>query len=325
MKNRMIVAAALCAATLAAAQPARAGDYPSKPITLVAPFAPGASADGIARILARELSASFGQSVIVENRPGGGGAVGLLSMSHAKADGYTLGLGATGAIVINPHLPNAAPLHPEKDLTPVAKVANIPLVLIAGKSTGYKNLKDMIAAAKAASNAPLSLATAGQYTAQHLSGELVARMAGIRLTAVPYRGSGPAVTDVLGGQIGLAVVDLTSSYPHIKSGSLVALGVTTAARSRVAPEIPTIAEAGIPGYAAPAWMGLFAPAGLPGDIAGKIAGAVKAALDKPEVQQQIANLAAEPDYADPQAFATFTAAESDRWKQLLQSISVSPK
>lgn len=318
MKNRLIALACgwlLCAAPAAWAEP-----FPAKPITLIVPFAPGASADGVGRVIARELSESLHQSVIVENRPGGGGAVGLMTVARAKPDGYTLGIGATGAIAVNPHLPDASPLKPEKDLTPVARLADIPLVLIAGKQTGYKNLKDMIAAAKASAAAPLTFATTGQYTSQHLAGELVASMAGIKLTAVPYRGSGPAVTDVLGGQIGLAVVDLTSSYPHIKQGSVIALGVTTAGRSSIAPEIPTIAQAGIAGYEAPGWMGLFAPAGLPADISARLATAVKTALDKPDVRQQFINLAVESAYADPQAFAAFTTRESERWKKILQAM-----
>ena len=163
--------------------------------------------------------------------------------------------------------------------------------------------------------------TPGQYTAQHLSGELLARMAGIRMNAVPYRGSGPAVTDLLGGQIGVAVVDLTSAYPHIKTGDLVALGTTGARRSAVAPELPTIAEGGVAGYDAPAWMGLFAPAGIPPAVADKVSAAVKSALAQPDVRKRLINLAAEPDYMGPQDFSHFIARESNRWEQLLKSIN----
>ncbi|MBV6304634.1 tripartite tricarboxylate transporter substrate binding protein [Candidimonas humi] len=295
--------------------------FPDRPITLVVPFAAGASADGIGRVLAQELSTSLGQPVIVRNQPGGGGAVGLMAVAHSQPDGYTLGLGATGAIAINPHIPNAAPLKPNKDLAPVAKLADVPLVIVAGKRTGYKNLKDMLDKARAHPQDPIIFGTPGQYTAQHLSGELLARMAGIRMNAVPYRGSGPAVTDLLGGQIGVAVVDLTSAYPHIKTGDLVALGTTGARRSAVAPELPTIAEGGVAGYDAPAWMGLFAPAGIPPAAADKVSAAVKAALAQPEVRKRLINLAAEPDYMGPQDFSRFIARESNRWEQLLKSIN----
>lgn len=320
--KKNFIKATLGFVSVAALAPALAQDYPSKPITMVVPFAPGASADGIARILAREMSASVGQPVVVENKPGGGGAVGLMSVAHAKPDGYTVGLGATGAIAVNPHLPDAAPLKPQKDLTAVAKLANIPLVMIAGKKTGFSSLSEVIKAAKADPSKPLIYGTSGQYTSQHLAGELIGKMSGIKLNAVPYRGSGPAVTDVLGGQINYAVVDLTSAYPHIKNGSVVALGVTSAERTKIAPDLPTISEGGVQGYDAPAWMGLFAPAGLPKNIADKLADTVQKSLAKPEVQKQILALAAEPDYMGPEAFASFTANESQRWANLIKSIPV---
>ncbi|MBV7483449.1 tripartite tricarboxylate transporter substrate binding protein [Bordetella sp. BOR01] len=310
-------------AALLVAHAACAQSYPARPITLVVPFAAGASADGIARVLAKDMSASLGQPVVVENKPGGGGAVGLIVVSHAKPDGYTLGLGATGAIAVNPHLPGASPLKPDQDLAAVAKLANVPLVMVAGKATGYASLKALFEKAGSKPGEALIYGTPGQYTAQHLAGELIGEMAGMKMSAVPYRGSGPAVTDVLGGQIGLAVVDLTSAYPHVKSGALIALGVTSAQRTKVAPDLPTIAEGGLAGYDAPAWMGLFGPAGLPPAVANKVADAVREALGKPAVQQQVIGLAAEPDYADAEHFAAFTRAESQRWGQLLQSISVS--
>lgn len=305
----------------AIAQTVCAQTYPAKPITLIVPFAPGASADGIARLLSKELSTTLGQPVIVENKPGAGGTVGLLSVAHAKPDGYTLGMGATGAIAVNPHLPDPSTLKPQTDLAAVAKLANIPLVLIAGKAAGYSTLKDMLEKARAHPKDTVIYGTPGQYTSQHLSVELMARMAGIKMSAVPYRGSGPAVTDVLGGQIGVAMVDLTSAYPHIKSGALIALGVTSAKRSKVAPDLPTIAEAGVPGYDAPAWMGLFAPAGVQPEIINKISNAVKIALAKPEVQQKMIFLAADPSYENAEDFSKFTQAESKKWGHLLQSIS----
>jgi len=266
LSARALASAALALCAFAAtAQP-----FPSKPVTLVVPFAPGASADGIARIVGRELSTALGQPVVVDNKPGGGGATGLIGVAKAAPDGYTIGMGATGAIVVNPNLPDAAPLKPQEQLAPVAKVADIPLVLVAGAKTGLRDLRGFIEKARATPEGT-SYGTTGQYTAQHLAGELLASMAKLKLVAVPYRGSGPAVTDLLGGQLPVAVVDLTSAYPHIKSGALVALGVTSATRSAVAPEIPTLAEGGVPGYSATAWMGLFAPAKAPPEAIEKLA------------------------------------------------------
>ena len=319
------LARALGASALAlAAAAASAQAFPSKPVTIVVPFAPGASADGIARIVGRELSQALGQPVVIDNKPGAGGALGLIAVAKSPADGYTIGLGATGAIAVNPHLPDAPPLKPERDLDPLGKLADIPLVFIAGKGTGHANLQAVLAAARSAPGG-LSYGTAGQYTAQHLSGELLAKMANVPLVPVPYRGSGPAVTDVLGGNIPTAMVDLTSAYPHVKAGTLVALGVTSAARSKVAPEIPTIAEAGVAGYAAPAWMGLFLPAKTPADVRGKLSDALRKIMANPTVQSQIAGLAAEPAYLDAQAFGQFISGESKKWADVVARIPAPKK
>lgn len=312
------VALALMACT-AQAQP-----YPKKPITLIVPFAPGASADGIARIVGKELSTALGQPVVVDNKPGSGGALGLMAAAKAAPDGYTLSMGATGAIVVNPHLPDAPPLNPSTDLTPIAKIADIPLVLVASASSGFGNLQAFLKASRGTKGG-LTYGTTGQYTAQHLAGELLAAMTRIELQAVPYRGSGPAVNDLLGGMLPAAVVDLTSAYPHVKAGKLVALGVTMPERSKVAPDIPTIAEEGVPGYSALAWMGVFAPAKLPPAVRTRLNDAIRSAMAKPEVQEQILRLAAEPRHLDGPAFGQFIADESKKWAQVISTIPAPKK
>lgn len=304
-------AAAVLFAGAAAAQA-----YPSKPITLIVPFAPGASADGIARIVGRELSQALGQPVVVDNKPGAGGALGLMTVAKAAADGYTIGLGATGAIAVNPHLPDAPPLKPQQDLMPLAKLADIPLVFVTASSSGYGNLQAFINAARKTKGG-LSYGTAGQYTAQHLSGELLASMTGAPLVPIPYRGSGPAVTDLLGGLVPAAMVDLTSAYPHVKAGKLVALGITSPGRSKVAPELPTLAEEGVKGYAAPAWMGLFLPAKTPQDVRTKLSSALQKVMANAAVQSQIQGLAAEPAYLDGPAFGQFIGNESNKWAAVI--------
>lgn len=314
--SRALGALVLAALTTVCAQ---AQTFPGKPVTLIVPFAPGASADGIARIVARELSQALGQSVIVDNKPGAGGALGLIALAKAPADGYTIGMGATGAIAINPHLPDAPPLKPERDLVAVAKVADIPLVVVAGPNVGQGSLKAFLSQSRATPGG-LSYATPGQYTAQHLSGELLASMAKVPMTAVAYRGSAPAVSDLLGGQVPAAVVDLTSAYPHIKAGKLTALGVTSASRSKIAPEIPTIAEEGVPGYAAPAWMGLFAPAKTPPAVTARLSNELKTIMAKPEVQAQLIGLAAEPVFMDGKAFGEFIAGESKKWAAVVAKL-----
>lgn len=317
------IGAGITLATLAfgaLAQPA----FPSKPITLVVPFAAGASADLIARTVGRELSSELGQPVVVENKPGAGGALGLLGVARAPADGYTIGLGATGAIAVGPHLPDAPPLNPQRDLVPLGKLADIPLVLVASASGEIRDMKSFLLAARKATDG-LSYGQSGQYTSQHLAGELLANMAQVRLTAVPYKGSGPAVTDLLGGNIPAAVVDLTSAYPHIKAGKLVALGVTSAKPTKVAPEIPAIAQEGIAGYSAPAWMGLFLPAKTPTDVRAKLSAAMHKVMQLPAVESQITRLAAEPAYMDGPAFETFIAQESKKWAEVVKRIPAPAK
>lgn len=317
--HRLISHIFVTVAALVLASAASAQSYPAKPITLIVPFAPGASADGIARIVGRELAQLLGQPVVVENKAGAGGALGLMAVAKSAADGYTIGLGATGAIAVNPHLPDAPPLQPQQDLMPLAKLADIPLVFVTSSSSGYGNLQAFL---KAARNTPggLSYGTAGQYTSQHLSGELLSNLAGVPLVPIPYRGSGPAVTDLLGGMVPAAMVDLTSVYPHVKAGKLVALGLTSAKRSKVAPELPTLAEEGIAGYAAPAWMGLFLPAKTPVEVRNRLSGALQKVMANPTVQSQIQGLAAEPAYLEPQAFGEFIASETKKWGSVIARI-----
>lgn len=316
--NRLLLRSLLGAGVLSvAAAGALAQSYPVRPVTVIAPFAPGASADAMARAIARELSQSLGQPVVVDNKPGAGGATGLLVVANAKPDGYTLGIGATGAIAISPHLPDAPPLNPPKQLQPLAKLANIPLVVAASEKSGLTTLRALLDQAK---TGDVAMGNAGQYTAHHLSGELLAGMSKTRLTAVPYRGSAPAVTDLLGGQITSAIVDLTSVAAHIDSGKVKALAVTSAKRSTLAPKVPTVAEAGVPGYVGSAWMGLFAPKGLSPAVSERLSSALKLIMEKPEVQQKLLELAVEPDYLDARQFDGFIDAESKRWASVIGSL-----
>lgn len=317
MKPSTLKQLALAAGFALATHAAWAQAWPARPVTIIAPFPAGGSADGLARLVARELSQSLGQPVVVDNKPGAGGATGLILVSKSNPDGYTIGMGATGAIAIAPHLPDAPPLNPDKQLQPLAKVADIPLVIVAGANSGLNSLQSLVTKAR---DTEMPVGNSGQYTAHHLSGELLASSARVRLTSVPYRGSAPAVTDILGGQIPVAIVDLTSVAPHLKSGAARALAVTTANRSRLAPEIPTVAEAGVPGYAAPAWMGLFAPKGLPPAVSDRLEKELQAILARPEVQQQILSLAAEPAYLGGAQFAGFIDTESRRWARVIASL-----
>lgn len=312
----LLSAGVLLAPALGVANPA--ADFPNKPITIYVPFAPGAASDSLARVLAHDLATTFGQTVIVENKPGAGGALGPMLVTKAPPEGYTIGIAATGAIAVNPHIPDSAPLNVE-ELAPVAKLADIPFAFAAHPSAGYKDMSDFLKAAKSSSGNIL-VGNNGLNTAQHLSSELLGSMIGAKLEPVPYKGSAPAATALLGGEVKLAMVDLTSVYPHIKAGKLVGLGVTTAQRTKVAPDLPTLAEGGVPDYAAVGWLGLFAPAQTPPEIVQKLADAVHASLAKPEIEATIIGQASEPAFMGPAEFKEFVNSESAKWGKVIQGL-----
>lgn len=291
-----------------------------KPIQLIVPFAPGGSADGIARIVASELGARFNRQVVVENKPGAGGSLGLTVLAKSPPDGDTLSVGATGALVINPHVPGATSFDPLRELAPIAKLIDIPIVMVTNAKRGPKTIKELVEQSKA-TPAGLSFGTTGPTSSQRLAVELLKKMTGANLVHIPYRGSAPAVTAVLGEQIPMASVDLTSAHPHIKSGLLTALGVTSAARARTAPEIPTIAEGGVPGFDGSAgFIGLFAPAGTPPAKVKELSTAIAAIIAKPDVQARIGLLSVEPAYADDASFAAMLAAESAKWRDIIRTL-----
>jgi tripartite-type tricarboxylate transporter receptor subunit TctC len=312
--NAALLSGLLLASTLALAQTGQ------KSIQIIVPFAPGASADGIARTIANELGSRLGRQVVVENKPGVGGSLGLMALAKAAPDGDTLGVGATGALVISPHLPGAPPFDPLRDLAAVAKLIDVPLVIVANPTVGPKSIKDMIERAKA-SPGGVTYGSTGTNSSQHLTMELLKKATGANLVHVPYRGSAPAVTDVVGGQIPLAVVDLTSAHPHIKAGTLIALAVPHTRRTAMAPEIPTVAEAGIPGFGRiGGFIGLFAPAATPAPIVTRVSREIGAILSTAQVKEKVRLLSTEPAFEDDVAFARMLAEESGKWKELLQSM-----
>jgi tripartite-type tricarboxylate transporter receptor subunit TctC len=313
--KRGLLFAMLALSSSALAQPSQ------KPIQIIVPFAPGGSADGIGRLIATELGARLGRQAIVEHKPGAGGSLGLTLAAKAPADGSTLAVAATGALVINPHVAEAGSFDPLRDLVPIAKLIDIPIVLVSNAKSGPKTIKELIDLSKSTTGG-MSYGTTGANSSQHLAVELIKTMTGANLVHVPYRGSTPAVTDVLGGQIPLASVDLTSAHQHIKAGTLTALGVSSVKRAKIAPEIPTIAEAGVPGFnGSGGFIGLFAPAGTPAATVRQLSREVAAVLANPDVQAKVFLLSVEPDYQDSAGFAQFLAAESAKWKNLLKSLA----
>ena len=240
---------------------AQAQAWPSKPIRFIVPFPPGGSSDLISRAIAPRLTDKLGQPVVVENRPGAGGMIGVEAIAKAAPDGTVIGLAAAGALSSNIHLYPSMPYQPEKDLAPISMLAMIPFFLVAHPSQGT-SLKAIIQKAKASPGA-LSYGHGGQGSTMHLAGELLNMMAAINVQAVPYKGSGPVSADVLGGQVPLGVVDVPSAIANVRAGKLRALAVTTKRRISAAPEVPTFEEAGVPGYEAIGWFGAVAPAGTP--------------------------------------------------------------
>lgn len=315
---RLTIGLAL-ATVLTAAAPAFAQTSP-KALQIIVPFPPGGSADGIGRIIATELGERLGRQAFVENKPGAGGGLGLQILSKAAPDGDTLSIGATGALVINPHVPGSTGFDPLKELTPVAKLIDIPIVLVSNPKTGPKTVKEMIERSKTVSGG-LSFGTTGANSSQHLAVELLRSQTGANLIHVPYRGSAPAAMAVIGDQIPLASVDLTSGHPHIKAGTLHALGVTAARRAKTAPDIPTIAEGGVPGYdGSSGFIGIFAPPGTPPAKVRQLSAEIAAIVAKPDVQAKILLLSVEPAYEDESTFGKLLAAESAKWRDLFKTM-----
>ena len=293
-----------------------------KPIQIIVPFAPGASADGAARIVANELGPRLGRQVVVEPRAGAGGVLGLQMLAKSAPDGDTLGVGATGALLLNPNLPSNPGPDLLRELAPVAKLIEVALVLVANPASGPKSVAEMIERSKATPGG-LTYGSTGTNSSQHLSVELLKRATGANLVHVPYRGSAPAVVDVIAGQIPLASVDLTSAYPHIQAGHLRALGLVDGKRFAAAPEIATIAEGGVPGFGrASGVIGLFAPAGTPAPIIKKLSHEVAAILATPGAHATARTLTAAIAYEDDETFARFLAGESVKWKEALASLDL---
>jgi len=308
-----LVAAFLCTA-------AHAQDYPAKPIRYVVPFPPGGSSDLIARAIAPRMSEKMGQQVVIENRAGAGGMIGVDIVAKAPPDGYTIGLAAAGALSSNIHLYPSMPFNPEKDLAPVTMLAIIPFFLVAHPSQPG-TLRELIAAAKAKPGA-LAVGYGGNGSTMHLAGELFNMMAGVKLQPVPYKGSGPVSTDVLGGQVPLGVVDVPSAIAHERAGKMRALAVTSKRRIVAAPDVPTFEEAGVPGYEAIGWFGTVAPANTPPAVIQRLHGEIVAALQDPGIRERALAAGAEPFTNTPTEFAALIREETRKWAEVIRTANI---
>ncbi|MCE9639516.1 MAG: tripartite tricarboxylate transporter substrate binding protein, partial [Betaproteobacteria bacterium] len=288
----------------AVAQPA----YPAKAIRYVVPFPAGGPLDIVARAIGQELNKSWGQPVIIDNRPGAGGNIGADLVAKAPADGYTILMGAVSTHAINVTLYNKLPYDPIRDFAPVTLITSVPNVLVVHPSVPANNVKELIALAKSRPG-QLNFASGSTGSAGHLAGELFNSMAGVRMTHIPYKGAAPAVVDLMAGHVSLMFDNMSSALPNIKTARVRALAVTTLKRSPLLPQLPTISEAGLRGFDVATWFGIFAPAGTPSDIVTRLNGEIVRILHTAEMKERLALLGAEPIGNKPDEFAAFVKAE----------------
>lgn len=310
------MAVAFAGSTAAIAQ-----TYPSKPVRLLVPSTPGGSVDTLARTLAPRLSEKWGQQMVVENRPGAGGAIAGELTARAPADGYTLIIGTVASMATNVSLQKKLPYDPTRDFAPITLVATQNLMLLIHPSIPAKSVKELVGLAKAKPG-QLSFASAGNGTGGHLSGELFKLLAGIDLLHIPYKGVAPALVDVVSGQVSMTFASLLSGQPHSKSGRLRALAVTGAQRSPAVPELPTMQEAGVKDYESATWYGILAPAGTPGDIVNKLNNEIVAILKQPDVRERLSHEGAEPVGNTPQQFGAFIRSEIAKWGRVIRAAGI---
>lgn len=321
MKRFAVACALAFAAACVAPVQAQKLDYPTKPVRVVVTFPPGGSADAVVRMLVPRLTDKLGQPVVVDNRPGAGGNIGLTVVAKAPADGYTLGVGAAGALAANVSLYAQMPFDPAKDLVPVSMLAAIPFVIVGNPSVPAKTQRELIALLKAQPG-KWSIGHGGNGTAMHLSASLFGQMADVKWVEVPYRGSGPAALDALSGQVPLAVVDLPAALQHIKAGKLVAYGVTSPQRLPMLPEVPTVAEAGLAGYDSTGWFGVVAPAGTPPAVIARLNAEITAALGDEAIKSAMRNLGVEPAPGSVEGFDAYIKAETQKWAKVIKAANI---
>jgi tripartite-type tricarboxylate transporter receptor subunit TctC len=296
------------------AQLAWAQDYPTKPIKMITPYPPGGPTDVLARAVSPKLAEKLGQPIVIDNRPGASGMIGADMVAKAPGDGYTL-LANASIHVINPSLYKNTTYDAIKDFAPVGLIAEVPLVLVVNPKLGVKTVKDLIAKAK---EKPLNFASSGNGGAPHLAGEGFKIATKADIQHIPYKGSGPAVADLIGGQVDFMFDSLPSSMPYIKSGRLVAVAVTTKKRAAALPDVPTVAESGVPGFDVSTWYGIWAPAATPPAIVKKISGELAVVVRLPEVRARLADLGAEAVGNTPEEFAAFNRSELAKWAKIVK-------
>jgi len=313
VRRALAFAALALLATLAQAQ------YPNKPIKLVVPWPPGGAVDTIGRLIAQHIAEPLGQPVLIDNRAGAAGAIGSEVVAKAEPDGYTLLMGSTTVISVNPAL-QQLPYKPT-DFSPITMVAFVPHILVIPAEVPANNLKEFVAWAKA-NRGRVSYASAGPGTPHHIAGEMFKSLAGIDMLQVPYKGTGPALVDLLTNRVQFMSVEAVAALPHVKAGKLKALGVATPQRNALAPDIPTVAEAGIPGFEITAWYGVVAPNGVPKQAATLLATTISKAMEAPTFREKLTNLGATPVGGTPEQFGEILQRENAKWAKAIKDANI---
>lgn len=309
-------------ALTALAAPAFCADaFPSRPIRVIVPYAPGGNVDISARIIATPLGEALGQTVVVDNRPGAGGNLGASLVAKATPDGHTLLVGSSGPLSVNPVIFKNLPYDSLKDFAPISTVQAVPLVMLASPKSGYASVADVVSAAKTRPG-KVTMASAGAGTTNHFAIELFAQMAGVKVLHVPYKGSGPALSELLGGQVETMVDQLAASIGYVKDGRLKVLAVSTPQRAAALPSVPTLDELGYKGYNAATLLGLLAPAGTPKPVIAKLNAAVRKTMDNAAVAERFRGLGANPGASSPEEFSTRIRNELRQWQDLVKKLNL---
>ncbi|MEJ7930538.1 tripartite tricarboxylate transporter substrate binding protein [Ramlibacter sp. AN1015] len=317
---RALLAAALAPLMLLPATGwAQADPYPSKPVTLVVPFGPGSLTDTLARIVGQRLSPALGQPVVVDNKPGAGGNIGAAHVAGAAKDGTTLLVGPASTNAINPSLYSNLKFDPQRDFTPITNLASVSNVLVVSPEVSARSVKELV---QLLDTRKMSYGSGGAGGSQHLSGELFKSLTGKDMLHVPYKGMNPALQDLLAGRVDAMFCNMPVCLPHIRSGKLTPLAVTSGKRSALLPDVPTMQEAGIPNYVVEGWFGLFAPAGTPQAVIDRLNTEVVKILKDPATVQQLQGQGAEPDPGSPKEFAAFVGKEREKWAKVIRDARI---
>jgi len=322
MFKRLMAAAVLTALVVPAGAQGPAPGWPNRPVRLIVPFTPGGVLDTLARTIGQELHTDLKQPVVVENRSGASGNIGTELIARSEPDGYTIGMGTIATHGINPALYGTRlPYDPVKDFAPIALVATQRNVVVVNPDLPVRNVQELIAYARA-NEGKVSYGSAGNGSSQHMSGQLFIKQAGVKLAHIPYRGSGPALADLLAGNIQLMFVDMPAAIGHIRSGKLRPIGVTSLQRSPALPDVPTVAEQGLPGFQVTAWFGVFAPARTPQPVVAELSRRIGDIMQRPHVRTKLEGLGADPTALPPAEFHRFMVGELDRWNTVVRDLQV---